>query len=66
MDAREEIARRLRVVMSRRNMTQTALAEATGIDKPRISRYVNGLTKPDVDTLATLARALEVTLDALI
>lgn len=49
---------RLNLAMSRRNMTQADLVKATGISKPRISQYVNGIYEAKQDALLKLSLAL--------
>lgn len=51
---------RLRVARLRLEWTQDILAEATGIEKPRLSRYENGHVAPRLDTVEVLAKALKV------
>ena len=41
-------------------VTQPALAEATGIQQPRLSQYENGRVIPTPETLARILRALQV------
>lgn len=51
---------RLREARQRLDWTQDVLAEVTGIEKPRLSRYENGHIEPRLDTVEALAKALKV------
>jgi len=46
-------------------LTQAALGELVGITKMSISNYESGRNDPTLKTLAAIAKALGVTLDAL-
>lgn len=41
-------------------VTQSALAEATGIQQPRLSQYENGRVRPSPETLGRILKALHV------
>ncbi|RJO69845.1 XRE family transcriptional regulator [Nocardia panacis] len=60
------IGPRLRSVRTRRNMTLTALAEATGISKSTLSRLESGQRKASLELLLPIAAAHELPLDELI
>lgn len=51
---------RLKTAMSLRNMKAADLATATGLSKPRISQYVNGIYEAKQTALYLLAQALNV------
>ena len=51
---------RLRETRLRAGLSQSDLEEASGIPKARLSRYENGHVAPSIQTLARLARALNV------
>ncbi|MBE6585725.1 MAG: helix-turn-helix domain-containing protein [Ruminococcaceae bacterium] len=51
---------RLKEAMSIRGIRATALAEATGLSKARISQYTHGVYSPNGDALCRLANALSV------
>lgn len=51
---------RLNRALYLRNMKPVDLAERTGMSKPRISQYTNGVYVPKADALFKLAAALEV------
>lgn len=51
---------RLIRAMSLRGMTQADLVKASGLSKPRINQYVNGVYKAKQDALLKLATALDI------
>lgn len=51
---------RLRETRVRSRLSQSDLEEISGIPKARLSRYENGHVAPSIQTLARLARALNV------
>jgi transcriptional regulator with XRE-family HTH domain len=62
---RYRLARELLAARRERGLTQTQLAERTGIDQSDISRIEAGNANPTLQTLATLSAALGVDLHAL-
>lgn len=52
-------ARNLKKTMQERNMTQTELAELTGIGKSSISQYLSGKNEPSNKRIEKIADALE-------
>lgn len=58
--AQDTLARNLRRLRVARRWSLSELAAATGIGKATLSAIENARGNPTVDTLATLARALEV------
>lgn len=56
----------LRTIRTMRNMTQTRLAEITGISRINIIRYENQEINPGLESFVKIARALNVTVDDLI
>ena len=57
---RESVLVAVRVEMARRRMSQTRLAELTGLGQGYISRRMTGATPFDVDDLEKVAAALGV------
>jgi transcriptional regulator with XRE-family HTH domain len=57
---RETVGARLRAARYAADLSQTQLAERSGIPKPTISRYENDHVLPSLPTLARLAKALDV------
>ncbi len=55
-----EFTKRLNRAMSIRNVTQADLVKLTGLSKPRINQYVNGVYEAKQDALLKLATALDV------
>lgn len=51
---------RLIRAMSLRGMTQSDLVKASGLSKPRINQYVNGVYEAKQDALLKLATALDI------
>lgn len=51
---------RLAVVMEERNIKAAELSRLTGISKPRLSQYKNGVYVPKADAICAMARALGV------
>ncbi len=51
---------RLREARVRSGLSQSELEDLSGIPKARLSRYENGHVEPSIQTLARLARALNV------
>jgi transcriptional regulator with XRE-family HTH domain len=61
-----EVGSRLKRVRTRRGVTLTALAAATGISKSTLSRLETGQRKPNLELLLTIAHAHQVPLDELV
>jgi transcriptional regulator with XRE-family HTH domain len=59
MDGRH-FGNRLREARVQAGFSQSELEELSGIPKARLSRYENGHVEPSIQTLARLARALNV------
>ena len=56
----------LRDLLKEARMTQTDLAEMTGIPKSSISRYIKGQRIPSVTTIIKMAYALDCSVEDLI
>ena len=56
----------LRQIRRMKNLTQTALAEKSGINRVSIARYESGRIVPTVKSLMRLSRALGVSMDLLL
>lgn len=56
----------LRLLVSRKEMTQKDIASELGISQQRFNFYVNGSREPDIATLILLADYFGVTVDYLI
>ncbi|MGV9239177.1 helix-turn-helix domain-containing protein, partial [Streptomyces nigra] len=57
---------RLRRMRKEREVTLTALSEATGISVSTLSRLESGLRRPSLELLLPIARAHQVPLDELV
>lgn len=57
---------RIRDLREDRDMRQSDLAKATGIDQRTISNYETGKTSPDAEALIILADFFDVTIDYLV
>jgi transcriptional regulator with XRE-family HTH domain len=51
---------------TQKGITQTQLANRVGVNQSAISQYETGSTKPSLLTLIKIAKALDVTADALL
>ena len=61
----DNFSRKLAEIMRNRKITQTALAESTGISQAAISRYVKGVASPGAKELYILSRVFGVSMEAL-
>ena len=61
-----EIARNIRRIRSSSGLTQEMLAERMFVTRQTISNWETGKSQPDIDTLITLADALEVEVTELV
>ena len=55
----EEFGFALRVAREKRGLTQTQVMQLTGINNKTLSGYENGVSEPDLQTLATRLLRLE-------
>jgi len=58
MNARTNIGHRITELRNLRNLSQRELARRCNIDQAQLSRIESGLTAPTIDTLSTIAQAL--------
>lgn len=56
----ESFSKRMRIALSKKNMSQSELCEKTGIKKSAMSQYYNGYIEPKQDKLYLIANALNV------
>ncbi|BCK57688.1 helix-turn-helix domain-containing protein [Nocardia wallacei] len=61
-----DVGPRLRMLRTRRGVTLTELAAATGISKSTLSRLESGQRRPSLELLLPIAHAHEVTVDDLV
>lgn len=59
-----EVGKQIRMLRDQRNLSQQALADASGISRNTLSLIERGQTSPTVSTLKSLARALAVNINA--
>ena len=62
----EEFGFALRVAREKRGLTQTQVMQLTGINNKTLSGYENGVSEPDLQTLATLLRLYHASADRLL
>lgn len=55
-----EFSERLKAILDLRGMTQSELAQVSGVSKSSISRYISGAWKGKQDTVYSLAHALNI------
>lgn len=61
-----QFADMLRYLRKREGLTQSELAERTGVSRSRINNYENGIREPDFETAEIFADFFNVNLDTLI
>src|SRR5206468_5259950 len=62
----DQVGDRLKRLRTRRRMTLTGVAEATGMSKSTLSRLENGQRRPTLELLLALSHAYRVPLDDLV
>ncbi|MDR2741723.1 MAG: helix-turn-helix domain-containing protein [Treponema sp.] len=62
----DEFAERLKTIRAVRNLTQSELAEKSGLPTSSIAQFETKARKPSFDTLRKLSKALEVSTDYLL
>lgn len=62
----EELGYRLRLARERQGLTQTRVMELTGINNKTLSGYENGVSEPDLHTLAVLLKLYRLSADQLL
>ncbi len=58
-------AQRLKSLLDRRGINQNALAEQLQTTEATVSRYVNGIRTPNIETAVEISRVLNVSMDEL-
>lgn len=61
-----KVSKNLKKIRNEKNLTQEALAEKVHVTRQAISNWETEKTKPDIDSLLSLAEALEVQVEELI
>ncbi len=59
-DDAKKLGENLKKIRTKKNITQTGLAETLGVDKSFVSNLENGKTNPTLSTITNLAQALGV------
>jgi len=65
MTTTEYVAGEVRAAMARKRVTVTDLAEATGVSRRHMTRLLNGQATLDVEQLARISQALDVSYESL-
>lgn len=60
------IGNRIAILRKQNNLTQEQLANAVGVSIPAVSKWENGVTAPDIELLAPIARMLNTDLNDLL
>ena len=60
------VGKNIRILRTRKKMTQDALAEKLFVSNQTVSNYETGKTRPDIDTLVKIADIMEVDVNVLI
>ena len=60
------VGKNIRILRTRKKMTQDALAEKLFVSHQTVSNYEPGKTRPDIDTLVKIADIMEVDVNVLI
>lgn len=61
----KKLGNNLKSIRTAKNITQSELAELLGVDKSFVSNIENGKNNPTLSTIASLAKALKVSVDEL-
>ncbi len=61
----KKLGNNLKTIRTAKNITQSELAELIGVDKSFVSNIENGKNNPTLSTIASLAKALKVSVDEL-
>ncbi|MFZ3012045.1 MAG: helix-turn-helix transcriptional regulator [Minisyncoccia bacterium] len=64
-DDAKKLGENLKKIRTKKNITQTELAETLNVDKSFVSNIENGKNNPTLSTIANLAKALKVPVDEL-
>lgn len=65
-DESKKLGENLKKIRTKKDITQTGLAETLGVDKSFISNIENGKTNPTLSTITGLAKALGVSVNDLL
>jgi len=65
-DDAKKLGENLKKIRTKKNITQTELAETLKVDKSFVSNIENGKTNPTLATIVKIANAVGVSLDELL
>ena len=65
-DDAKKLGENLKKIRTKKDITQTQLAETLGVDKSFVSNIENGKTNPTLSTITNLAQALGVSTNELL
>lgn len=65
-DESKKLGENLKKIRTKKNITQTSLADTLGVDKSFISNIENGKTNPTLSTIVSIAKALGVSSNELL
>lgn len=65
-DDAKKLGENLKKIRTKKNITQTELAETLCVDKSFVSNIENGKTNPTLATITSLAKALSVSTNELL
>jgi transcriptional regulator with XRE-family HTH domain len=65
-DDAKKLGENLKKIRTKKDITQTQLAEILGVDKSFVSNIENGKTNPTLSTITNLAQALNVSTNELL
>lgn len=65
-DDAKKLGENLKKIRTKKNITQTGLADTLGVDKSFVSNIENGKTNPTLSTITNLAKALGVSTNELL
>lgn len=64
-DDAKKLGENLKKIRSKKNITQTELAQTLNVDKSFVSNIENGKNNPTLSTITNLAKALKVQVEEL-
>ena len=62
----EKFAKNLKIIMSDKNMNQTQLAKAMGVNKTAVFYWVNAQKEPSLSNICKIMKALNCTFEELV
>ena len=65
-DDAKKLGDNLKKIRTKKNITQVQIAKTLGVDRSFVSNIENGKTNPTLSTIASLAKALGVSINELL